>query len=62
MCSLILQDTVFVSNQAGQEGGAIKWNFYEPSFINVSYQNNSADIYGDDIASVASHLIRIAED
>lgn len=45
------------------QGGAIKWNMYEP-FIDSDknvFAGNTA-IYGDDIASMASSFIRITEE
>lgn len=39
------------------EGGAIKWNFYEPLLGDVTFVGNSAGIYGNDIASVAQRLV-----
>ena len=42
------------------EGGAIKWNFHEPIIgKNVQFINNSAYIYGDNIASVAKSLVKV---
>lgn len=41
-CSLGLENTIFGNNQAGIEGGAIKWNYYEPVMTDVIFTNNSA--------------------
>ena len=37
MCSLNITETIFRNNLAGETGGGIKWNFYEPTFSNVSF-------------------------
>ena len=58
MCSLNITETIFRNNLAGETGGGIKWDFYEPVFSNVSFLNNSARIYGDDVASVAKYLVK----
>ncbi|TNV88077.1 hypothetical protein FGO68_gene10837 [Halteria grandinella] len=55
-CSLEISDTLFRSNIA-KEGGALKWNYYEPVFRNVTFLNNTARYYGNDIASVPAKLI-----
>ena len=61
-CSLTISNTLIVNNTAGQAGGAIKWNSYEPTLINVTFGNNSAAVYGNDMASVAKYLVQISED
>lgn len=61
-CSLEISNTVIISNKAGISGGAIKWNSYEPSLINVTLKNNSASVYGNDIAGVAKYLVQISKD
>ncbi|TNV88029.1 hypothetical protein FGO68_gene8850 [Halteria grandinella] len=61
-CSLNISDSQFTHNLAGQEGGAIKWNYYEPQLINVKFDSNLAKIYGNDIASVAQKLVQINSD
>ncbi|TNV74984.1 hypothetical protein FGO68_gene9839 [Halteria grandinella] len=58
-CNLDLKNTKFKDNHAGFEGGAIKWNYYEPTFNQVTFENNSAKEYGDDIASIAKYFVRI---
>ncbi|TNV88190.1 hypothetical protein FGO68_gene11546 [Halteria grandinella] len=58
-CKLTLNNTQFIKNIAGVEGGSIKWNFYEPIMKNITNNNNTAGIYGTDVASVAKKLIRI---
>lgn len=47
-----------MNNTAGIEGGAIKWNFYEPlmRLDNKTFSGNKAGVYGDDIACVAKYL------
>ncbi|TNV88127.1 hypothetical protein FGO68_gene3291 [Halteria grandinella] len=62
MCQLNITDTKFENNYAKVEGGALKWNIYEPSFQHVTYKNNSAGIYGNDIASVAKTLLKISRE
>lgn len=60
-CSLTLSDNVvFMNNKADEEGGAIKWNQYEPimTVVKISFVNNSAGVYGNNIASVAKYLQR----
>ena len=59
LCNLRIHHTRFEGNKAGQEGGAIKWNFYEPQMINITFSNNTAGLYGDEIASVARSLVKI---
>lgn len=57
-CSMRIEDnTTFARNSAGLEGGAIKWNFYEPLFGSVIFKNNKAGIYGDNVASVPQRLV-----
>ena len=52
-----MRNVSFINNNAGIEGGAIKWNLFEPSFgPNVIFKNNCASLYGDDIASVSKKL------
>ncbi|TNV88119.1 hypothetical protein FGO68_gene12500 [Halteria grandinella] len=61
-CKLEIEYSVFKQNTAKIEGGAIKWNFYEPQFKgSISYVNNTASEYGDNIAGVASQLVMITE-
>jgi predicted outer membrane repeat protein len=45
-CKLTIKDTLFSGNKAGEEGGSIKWNFYEPLLSGITFSNNSAGIYG----------------
>lgn len=60
-CRLNITSTKFIGNFAGIEGGAIKWNFFEPliDHHSVSFERNKAIVYGDDIASVAVNLVQI---
>ena len=51
-CTLSITNTTFQGNLAQTVGGAIKWDFYEPWMENLTFRNNQALIYGDDIASV----------
>ena len=59
MCSLTLNDIIFADNAASVQGGAIDWNFYEPSMSGITFVNNSAGVYGNDIASVAKFLVQL---
>lgn len=34
-CTLKIDNTIFVYNLAGNEGGAVKWNIFEPSMTNI---------------------------
>lgn len=54
----------FTNNTALTEGGAIKWNIYEPSMSTskISFLYNSAGVYGNDVASVARELKRYTYD
>ncbi|TNV88132.1 hypothetical protein FGO68_gene10719 [Halteria grandinella] len=61
-CTLYIQDSLFQSNFAEQEGGAIKWNYYEPIMSNVIFKNNSAGVYGDELACVSKKLIRVKKE
>ena len=59
MCALDISNSWFLNNFAGYEGGAIKWNYYEPTMnldFNKNFKNNSALVYGNNIASVAKFL------
>ena len=55
----MIENTSFINNTAFIEGGAIKWNLYEPKLKNVMLLQNVAGIYGNDVASVAKYLIPI---
>ncbi|TNV74976.1 hypothetical protein FGO68_gene3741 [Halteria grandinella] len=61
-CYMKIQKATFRDNYAHIEGGAIKWTTKEPEFIDIQFINNSAAIYGDNIASVARVLVRITEE
>ncbi|TNV88069.1 hypothetical protein FGO68_gene15731 [Halteria grandinella] len=57
-CKLVIENCSFNSNSAKIEGGAIKWNFYEPYIVGgITFINNSASIYGDNVAGVANQLV-----
>ncbi|TNV88103.1 hypothetical protein FGO68_gene7380 [Halteria grandinella] len=58
-CVLNIDTSSFQGNRADIEGGAIKWKYFEPYLRNVAFSNNSAKIYGDNIASVAKNLVMI---
>ena len=53
MCSLTISNASFINNSAGVEGGALKWNFYEPTMSGLTFIGNTAGVYGNNIASVA---------
>lgn len=44
-----------------EEGGAIKWTFYEPEMDGLVFTNNSAAQYGDNIASVAKNMLIVID-
>lgn len=50
---------MFRDNVAKIEGGAIKWDWLEPTMSNTILENNTALVYGDNIASVAKHLYQL---
>lgn len=52
-CSLTIANSKFINNIAKEQGGAVKWNFYEPTMINVDFEENVAFIYGDNNASIS---------
>jgi predicted outer membrane repeat protein len=54
-CPSTINDTVFSSNTAYSNGGAICWENYEPKFSNVTYSGNGA-LYGNDRASFAVQI------
>jgi hypothetical protein len=60
-CNLLIQFSNFDSNVAQIEGGAIKWDFFEPLDLlsTNNFTNNTAQVYGNDIASVAKYLLPI---
>jgi len=55
-CSYSLQNLVFQSNEAREEGGAIFYTLYRPEIINVTYSGNSAP-YGPNIGSYPVKVI-----
>lgn len=56
---LDFQGVSFSGNKAIDQGGAIKWDLIEPAVDGASFMNNSAVVYGDDIASVAKYVMSI---
>ena len=52
-CKLIANTNTFQNNYADNAGGAIKWDPLEPTFSTNTYKNNSAYLYGNDVASFA---------
>ena len=60
LCSLDLKDSTFNNNSAGEQGGALRWNFYEPKMSNLKFNRNKALLYGNDIAAVAKRLMRFS--
>lgn len=59
---MTLLNSQFTKNLALVEGGAIKWNFYEPLMLedpSNTFINNSAGVYGNNIASVPKLMICI---
>ncbi|TNV88085.1 hypothetical protein FGO68_gene10378 [Halteria grandinella] len=62
LCVMEITNCTFKHNYANIEGGAIKWTKSEPQFSDdVIFINNTAGIYGDDLASVARVLVRITD-
>lgn len=61
-CELTLSNTSFIDNYADLEGGAIKWNYFEPILKNVTFSNNTSGVYGDNIGSVARRLVRVKKE
>lgn len=59
ICQLTIQKSLISNNHAKLEGGGLKWNYFEPTMKDINFKNNTAEVYGDDIASVAKYLIRI---
>jgi len=55
-------DSFFELNYAENSGGAINWDPLEPSFEGNSYSNNTATLYGNDIASFPQKIIQISEE
>jgi predicted outer membrane repeat protein len=54
LCSLNINETTFIGNKADLQGGAIYWNYYEPSMqlAKSAFSSNSAGVYGDDISGI----------
>jgi hypothetical protein len=49
-CNFTVTSNNFSSNSAGLDGGAVYWTKQQPTFLNNSFSNNSAE-YGPDVAS-----------
>ncbi|TNV88143.1 hypothetical protein FGO68_gene8974 [Halteria grandinella] len=59
-CRVNITSSNFKGNRARSEGGAIKWTHFEPiSMPQNQFINNSATLYGDDIAGIARYLVQI---
>ncbi|TNV88144.1 hypothetical protein FGO68_gene4654 [Halteria grandinella] len=58
-CSVKITRSNFRGNRAGSEGGAIKWTHFEPILSQNANFNNSAALYGDDMAGIARFLVEI---
>jgi len=54
-CNYDITDSTFDSNSAVLNGGAIKYNFYEPFLLNNKFNSNSAKL-GNDVSSFAVEL------
>eukprot|EP00347_Sterkiella_histriomuscorum_P007237 403349735 len=53
----------FIQNRAGRQGGAIHWEVLEPIFDKgITFQNNKADLYGNDISCFSQNLKKIDEE
>lgn len=60
-CKLFIENSTFSENFALNQGGAIKWDYYEPEMKNVRFSNNSAGLMGPDISGVAKRVVQIEE-
>jgi predicted outer membrane repeat protein len=62
VCSITIQNNTFTSNHAGTKGGAISWDFKEPSQVeDNTFTSNSATIYGSKIGSIGESLVVISK-
>ena len=52
----MFENLYFYNNTADIKGGAIYWDELEPIMKNISYKNNSAGKYGDNIACFSQEL------
>ena len=48
-----MDNNTFIDNSADNAGGAVKWTTIEPEISNLTFGNNFASLYGDNIAGVA---------
>lgn len=56
-------NNTFINNTADVQGGAIYWNYVEPLNIEtVNFDDNQAQLYGNDIACFAQEVISISQD
>ena len=51
-CVSVIHGNTFHRNKAEVTGGVVKWDDIEPTFTENKFENNSAIMYGDDIAGV----------
>ena len=55
-----INDSTFTGNFAERDGGAIKWDMLEPIISeDTIFNSNSANYYGDNIASYANKLAKL---
>ena len=57
LCKSSVTNNTFKENEAEIAGGAFKWSAIEPTFGNNTFDNNTAQKYGDNIAAVSQKLI-----
>ena len=56
--TFLISNSVFEDNQAAVAGGGLYWNYVPPfELSNVTFLNNSASIYGPNVASFAIGLV-----
>ena len=55
LCNFKIQDTLFDSNKADEEGGSFYWEHIEPTLAGVVFKNNSAK-YGANYATFGVSL------
>ena len=47
-----MKGNYFSSNSADNAGGALKWTTIEPEMSEQTFDDNSAKLYGDNIAAI----------
>lgn len=54
-CNFLISNSVFKSNSASKQGGAINFNDVVPELWNLTFENNSAP-YGHDVSSYINDI------